>query len=186
MKLRILILSLPLVLLISAFSLKSSLSSRPTESAVLSAQNELTLSDIPYSLSYSVQSGDARPIIIRNYLYSHHSPLEPYANQIIDISDKYKLDFRLLVAIARQESNLCKIIPENSYNCWGYGIYGDKVTRFDNYEQGLEIVAKTLKTKYIDQGLTTPEQIMAKYAPPSVDKGGPWAIGVNQFLSELE
>jgi len=186
MKSLFLILSLPLVLLASAILLKNSLTIHSPKQAILSAQDELTVSDIPYSLSYLVKSGDARPIIIRDYLYLHRSPLEPYAAQIVEISDKYKLDYRLLVAIARQESNLCKVIPDNSYNCWGFGIYGDKITRFDNYSQGLEIVANTLKTKYIDQGLTTPEQIMAKYTPPSLEKGGPWAKGVNQFLSELE
>lgn len=186
MKPHFLVLSLPLVLLSSAFFLKSSLKSHPSPPTVLSAQDELTVSDIPYSLSYSVESGDARPIIIRNYLHRFRSPLEPLASKIVEVSDKYKLDYRLLVAIARQESGLCKVIPDNSYNCWGFGIYGDKVTRFDSYEQGLEIVAKTLKTKYIDHGLETPREIMAKYTPPSLEKGGAWAKGVNQFFDELE
>lgn len=186
MKLHLMVLGLLLVLLFSAFFLKSSISKPSTSPSVLAAQDDFNLTDIPYSLSYSVESGDARPIIIKNYLHYHHSPLEPFSNQIITVSDKYKLDFRLLIAIARQESNLCKVIPDNSFNCWGFGIYGNKVTRFDNYEQGLEIVARTLKTKYIDRGLNTPEEIMAKYTPPSLEKGGSWAKGVNEFLSELE
>jgi hypothetical protein len=129
---------------------------------------------------------DARVYIIKNYLKKYSSPLLPFAQNIVDISDKYSLDYRLLVAIARQESNLCKKIPTDSHNCWGFGIYGDKVTRFDNYPQALEIVAKTLKKKYVDMGLTTPEAIMAKYTPPSVDIGGPWAKGVNKFMLDLE
>ncbi len=43
-----------------------------------------------------------------------------------------------------------------------------------------------LSHKYIDIGLDTPEKIMAKYTPPSLEKGGPWAKGVNQFMSDLE
>ena len=104
----------------------------------------------------------------------------------MEISDKYALDYRLLVAIARQESGLCRSIPDNSFNCWGYGIYGDRVTRFDSYPQALNTVAKGLKINYIDKGLITPEQIMAKYTPPSIDKGGPWAKAINQFFIELE
>ena len=50
----------------------------------------------------------------------------------------------------------------------------------------METVAKTLKTKYIDIGLDTPEKIMAKYTPPSLKIGGPWAKGVNQFMTDLE
>jgi hypothetical protein len=129
---------------------------------------------------------DARVYIIRNYLKKYSSPLEPFAQTLINASDKYALDYRLLVAIAQQESNLCKKIPEGSHNCWGFGIYEDKVTRFDNYPQAIEIVAKTLKTNYVDRGLDSPEEIMAKYTPPSLEKGGPWAKSVNLFMTDLE
>ena len=186
MKPHFLVFTLPFFLLFSGLYLKSSSHSPQPTSQVLAAEEDIFFNDIPYSLSYNVTSGDARPIIIRNYLHRYRSPLEPLATKIVEISDQYKLDYRLLVAIARQESGLCKVIPENSYNCWGYGIYGDKVTRFDSYEQGLEIVAKGLKRNYIDRGLVTPEEIMAKYTPPSLEKGGAWAKGVNQFFSELE
>lgn len=131
----------------------------------------------------TLKTADGRPLLIKNYLNKYKSELEPYSLLIVDISDKYSLDYRLLVAIAQQESNLCKRIPTNSYNCWGFGIYGDKVARFDSYPQALEKVAKTLKKDYFDKGLTTPEAIMNKYTPPSQ---GSWAAGVSTFLSELE
>ncbi len=143
-----------------------------------------TLPDIKINHTYT--SSDARPTLVRNYLKRYGSILEPYAEEIVSVSDQYDLDYRLLVAIAQQESNLCKRIPKNSFNCWGFGIYGDKVTRFDNYSQAFEIIAKTLKKNYIDKGLDTPEKIMAKYTPPSLELGGPWARGVSQFLSEME
>ena len=138
--------------------------------------------EMKQSLSFS----DSRVAIISNYLRQYNSPLLPYARHIVEISDKYALDYRLLVAIARQESGLCRSIPDNSFNCWGYGIYGDRVTRFDSYPQALNTVAKGLKINYIDKGLITPEQIMAKYTPPSIDKGGPWAKAINQLFIELE
>ena len=138
------------------------------------------------SLSTFISLGDARAQILENYLTRYNSPLKQFSRYLVATADKYSLDFRLLVAIAQQESNLCKRIPPDSYNCWGFGIYGDKVTRFDSYEQAIEIVSKTLKEKYVDKGLNTPEEIMAKYTPPSVEIGGPWARGVNQFLAEME
>lgn len=155
---------------------------------VLSASSQIYESQIsvPAQDSGTVVTADARPLLIRNYLARYSSDLEPHAQEIVTISDKYQLDFRLLVAIAQQESNLCKKIPENSYNCWGFGIYGDKVTRFDSYSQAFETVAKTLKTQYVDKGLDTPEKIMVKYTPPSVALGGPWAKGVSQFMAEME
>lgn len=138
------------------------------------------------SVSGQAIAADARALIIRNYLHQYDSPLEPHAQDLIDIGDKYGLDPNLLVAIAQQESNLCKKIPADSHNCWGFGIYGDKVTRFASYPEAIDTVASTLKNKYINQGLDTPEKIMTRYTPSSVDLGGPWAIGVNQFLEELQ
>ena len=182
----ILTIALPAAIVLSFFLLIKSTPVTPPRPQVLSATTNDHNPAIVPSLSAKITSADARPIIIKNYLKSFSSPLEPYSQTIIDISDKYSLDYRLLVAIARQESNLCKRIPYESYNCWGFGIYGDLVTRFDDYPQALETVAKTLKRDYINKGLTTPEAIMAKYTPPSVEIGGPWAKAVNSFLSELE
>lgn len=135
------------------------------------------------TFSTAVEAADARPELIRRYLEKYHSPLLPYTDLIVGLSDKYGLDFRLIVSIAQCESNVCKVIPNGSYNCWGFE---NGATHFRSWEQALEQVAKTLKEGYIDQGLTTPEQIMPKYAPPSVAKGGPWARCVNQFMNELQ
>ena len=131
----------------------------------------------------TVMTADARPEIIRQYLEKHHSPMLPYANHLFEMSQKYNLDYRLMVAIAQCESNLCKKSPPESYNCWGFE---NGATHFLSWEQAIEQVAKTLKERYIDQGLISPEQIMPKYAPPSVEIGGPWAKCVNQFMAELE
>ncbi len=135
------------------------------------------------SLTTVVEAADARPELIRQYLVKYNSPLLPYADLIVKLSDQYNLDFRLIVSIAQCESNVCKRIPEGSYNCWGFE---NGATHFRSFEQALEQVAKTLKEGYIDQGLTTPDLIMPKYAPPSVAKGGPWAKCVNQFMEELK
>ena len=135
------------------------------------------------SINIDFETADARTLVVKNYLHKYNSPLEPFARQEVEISDKYGLDWRLLVAIAQQESNLCKKIPLGSHNCWGFGIYGNLVTRFDTYTTAMEAVAKTLRKNYLDRGLNTPEEIMAKYTPPSK---GSWAKGVNQFLAELE
>ena len=128
-------------------------------------------------------SADARPVIVQKYLQKHKSPLLPYSGELLAAAEKYNVDYRLIVAIAQCESNLCKRSPPGSYNCWGFE-NGD--TRFLSWEQALNQVAKTLREGYLDKGLTTPEEIMPKYAPPSVEKGGPWAKCVNQFINELE
>ena len=171
------------ILLFLSFSSYSA--SLPADRRVLSAVYE-PYSPSGSSIGISVFASDARPAILSKYLSRYQSPLVPLANYLVAIADQYSLDYRLLVAIAQQESNLCKKIIPSSHNCWGYGIYGNKVTKFDSYEQAMETVARGLKKNYIDKGLTSPEEIMTKYTPPSLEIGGAWAKGINQFLDEIE
>jgi hypothetical protein len=131
----------------------------------------------------TVFTDDARPVIIEKYLTKHSSPLLPYANELLQASEKYGVDYQLIVAIAQCESNLCKKAPQGSYNCWGFE---NGETRFLSWGQAFNQVAKTLREGYLDKGLITPEEIMPKYAPPSVEKGGPWAKCVKQFMEDLE
>lgn len=126
---------------------------------------------------------DARVEIIRLYLEKYNSPLVEHAHQIVQISEKHNLDFRLLVAIAQQESNLCKKIPPNTFNCWGWGIHSRGTLGFDSYEEAMEAVAQGLREDYLNKGYITPDEIMRKYTPSSP---GTWAKGVNQFLGEME
>lgn len=129
---------------------------------------------------------DARAILLADFFKGYKSPLEGSAQAFVDVADKYGLDFRLLPSIAMQESNGGKIMPNNSYNPFGYGIYGKTVMRFSSFEEAIDRVGRGLKKDYIDQGLTTPETIMAKYTPPSLEKGGAWAKGVSSFISEIQ
>ncbi len=132
----------------------------------------------------SFQTDDARVEIIRQYLTKYKSPLRPYAKLIVQLSDKYDFDYRWLIAIAQQESSLCKRIPSNSYNCWGWGIYGDKVTKFNSYQDALTSIAPQFKAKFLQEAhLKDPYEVMQTYTPPS---DGSWAEGVLYFFKQLE
>lgn len=135
------------------------------------------------SISGQVLGTDARADVIKEYLYLYDSPLEPYANLIVENADRYALDFRLTTAIAQKESNLCKRIPEDSHNCWGWGIHSKGTLGFSSYEEAIETVSRGLKEEYIDKGYDTVEEIMAKYTPLS---NGSWAYGVTKFMTEME
>jgi len=130
-----------------------------------------------------VVSGDARPLIIKRYLEKYKSPLAPYADLIYDLSEAYGFEYYWIVAIAQQESNLCKKIPDNSYNCWGYGIHSQGTLKFENYEMALKSFAEYLDREYFKKGLDTAELMMTKYCPHS---NGSWAFGINQFIEEME
>lgn len=139
--------------------------------------------DLSEGYSAEIKPGDARTANLKAFLRKYNSDLYNHAEKIIEVSDKYEFDYRLLPAIAMQESNLCRLIPENSYNCWGWGIYGTTVTRFESYDEAIETVARGIKKNYIDEGLVTASAIMAKYTPSS---NGSWQHGVNTFLKALE
>lgn len=129
------------------------------------------------------QLSDARASNLKAFFRKYYSPLYDYADLIVQQSDKNGFDYRLLPAIAMQESNLCLKIPSDSYNCWGWGIYGDNVTRFASYDEGIKVVAQGLKNDYLDKGYITASKIMEKYTPSSP---GSWAFAVNKFLKDLE
>ena len=148
-----------------------------------------------------VETDDARALLIANFLKRYntgnrniHHPLVPeeyFGKFFASLADKYNLDFRLIPAIAMQESNLCNHtpkpkneagVPVESYNCLGFGVYDTKVTMFPSFEANFEQAAKTLKKNYIDIGLDTPYKIMKKYTPPS---DGSWAESVNQWMAEM-
>lgn len=126
---------------------------------------------------------DRRVAVLKAFFRKYESPLYDHAGYIVKVSDAYGVDYRLLPAIAMQESTACKFIPPGSHNCWGWGIYGTRVTRFASYPEAIETIARGIRTGYIDRGLTTPEQIMAKYTPSS---NGSWARGVSTVLGVLE
>ncbi|MFZ2153171.1 MAG: hypothetical protein WAV41_03895 [Microgenomates group bacterium] len=134
-------------------------------------------------VSERVVTDDARPLLIKRYLEKYKSPLAPYSELIFDLSKTYNFEYYWIVAIAQQESNLCKKIPENSHNCWGYGINSAGTLKFESYDIALRTYAEYLKRQYFDKGLNTPELIMKKYCPHS---NGSWAYGVRQFIEEIE
>lgn len=135
------------------------------------------------SVSMEPERADARTAIVRKYLDYYNSPMIDHAALLVATADVYGLDFRLLTAIAQQESNLCKKIPPNSHNCWGWGIHSEGSLGFRTYEEAIETVSRGIKQEYIDKGYNTPEEIMAKYTPLS---NGSWAHGVSSFMAEMQ
>lgn len=174
----------PMVLLFSLSFLSYSFHKNVSLASSFS-QTKIAYAALPNAsgtLKTNVLARDARITAVKNFFKRYKSDLFPYAEEVVNVADKYGLDYRLIPAIAMQESNLCKKAPKNSYNCWGFGIYGKKVTRFENYSDAINTVTKTLAQKYKADGLETPEEIMSRYTPGS---NGSWANGVNQFMDQL-
>ena len=177
----------PITLGISMFSIFSFQNSHEVEIAKPSTNGVRVYASLPSefpTVDGIATASDARPQIIRNYLERYSSPLLGHENYLVSRSDDMGIDFRLITAIAQQESNLCKIIPAKTYNCWGWGIHSKGTLGFKSYNDAIDAVTVGLKENYIDRGLTTPDTIWPKYTPSSPD--GAWAKGVNQFMAEME
>lgn len=132
------------------------------------------------------ERGDGRPEIVAKFLERYDSPMKPYdyyGEKLVEVADQYVLDFRLLPAIAMQESNLCKRTHSDApHNCLGFGIHEQGTLDFDNYLAGFERAAKEIRANYVNEGRITSEDIMKKYTPYS---DGSWADSVNQWMAEM-
>jgi hypothetical protein len=134
--------------------------------------------------SATVQKGtkhdfDYRVANLENYLESYNSPLSEYSIDFVAYADEYGLDYRMVPAISGVESTFGKRVPKNSYNAYGWanGEY-----RFTSWEDSIEHVSMTLKTKYIDRGATSITKIARRYAPPSAT----WASNVKYFVGKID
>jgi len=155
--------------------------SNPNDNVLAASENTLFNEDI-YQDNHlnKLPSQDIRIITLNRFLTNINSPLINNVEDIIKYADIYSLDYALVPAISMQESNGCKRIPEDSYNCWGYGIYGTKITRFRSYKEAIAQVSKTIHESYIKAGLTNPTLLEDKWAQPS---RGQWSYAVNYYIS---
>jgi len=150
------------------------------------AQNNIIFAALPAAdmiLSAQIEQRDGRVENVRNFLSLYQSALAQYSDIIVQTADKYHIDYKLIPAIAMQESTGCKLIPINSYNCWGFGIYGTHVTRFSSYPEAIDVISMAISQHYVDKGLDTPATIMPIWAPPS---NGSWATGVSYFMKQMQ
>ncbi len=122
---------------------------------------------------------DYRVSNLRAFLEKYNSPLSKYAEEFVAYADIYGIDYRLVPAISGVESTFGKHIPYKSYNAYGWanGEY-----RFTSWENSIDHVSMTLKTKYIDAGAPTITKIARRYAPPSTT----WGRNVNFFMGKID
>lgn len=132
---------------------------------------------IPFSLTQ-----DIRVLTLKRFLEDYRSPLVDFSEELVREADLWGLDYALLPAIAMQESSGCKVIPVDSHNCWGFGIYGDKMIKFTSYKEAMHQVARTIKETYIKNGLTNPTLLEDRWAPQSK---GIWSYAVNYFIGKI-
>jgi len=125
---------------------------------------------------------DNRVQILRAYLLQRNSPLAYNASDFINYADEHSLDWRLVAAIAGVESSYGLAIPYNSYNAWGWGVYGDNVIRFASWKEGIYTISEGLRNKYMNKwGASNVYEIGRMYASSAA-----WPNSVNIHLNEIQ
>ncbi|MGA2967875.1 MAG: hypothetical protein ABSD69_01725 [Candidatus Levyibacteriota bacterium] len=147
------------------------------------AQDKATVSSPDSQIPNVKQTGfDNRVKILADYLKQYNSPLAPYAAELVVAADKYSLDWRLVAAISGVESTFGKEIPNDSYNAWGWGVYGDNVINFKSWPDGIDTVSQGLRERYMDQwGGQDIYQIGTMYAASPA-----WAGHVQLYLDKIQ
>ena len=139
-------------------------------------------------LGQFIGSEDARIAVLADYLRNQRSPMAGNSSDFVQAADMYNLPWTLLPSIAGKESGFGKAIPKNSFNAFGWGVFTGQQTgvNFTSWENSIYTVAKGLREKYFDRGLSTPELIEPYYTPQSPAKGHPWLHDVLYFMNEIE
>ena len=135
-------------------------------------------------VSALVSGKDARAVLIDRFLGRYGSPMTGMGGEFVAAADKYSIDWRLLPAIAFQESNLGKKIPKGSYNPFGWAIYkgASSGVYFESWANSIDKVAAKIKENYINNGFDTPETIVAKYTSGNSPS---WVFAVNFAMEEI-
>lgn len=134
----------------------------------------------PLPKSQFVQD-DKRVRLLRGYLASHNSPLAEYSPIFVQKADEHELDWKLMPAISGVESTFGKQIPYNSYNAWGWGIYGNNTLRFTSWEEAIDTISKSLREDYINKW-----KAQDTYAIGRIYAASPtWAQRVEYFMEKI-
>jgi hypothetical protein len=109
--------------------------------------------------SEPIRPRDNRAIVLESYLRSQNSYLANYTDLIVELSDYYGVNPRLVIAMAGVESGYCRV-NFRPYNCWGFGRYG-----WSSPEDGIRSYMALMNKGYYSRGARTIEGIASPYNP---------------------
>lgn len=134
------------------------------------------------SSSKSVTAEDPRIVKLRKYLEKRNSPLAVHSGDFVREADLNRLDWRFLAAISGAESSFGLRIPANSYNGWGWGVYGNNVKRFNSWDEAIATISGEIRSKYMNKwGAKDVYGIGRRYAASPT-----WATKVQYFMDQIE
>jgi len=127
---------------------------------------------------------DARVTALNSYLTARHSPLAQEAHFFVKTADTYKLDYRLLPAIAGVESGFETAGNIYDYNPFGI-MCGSSPCVFDSYEQAITTAAKTISRDSAYQGFRRSGSLIDLAQVYCQGDNQKWANTLSYFESKL-
>lgn len=146
------------------------------------ADNKQAGSSASLAVLTNSEAEDKRIVVLHDYLEAQNSPLADSAKTFVKAADANGLDWRFVASISGIESTFAQHLPPDSYNAWGWGIYGDNMINFTSYDQAIDTISKSLRTNYMDKwGATDVYQIGKIYAASPT-----WAARVAHVMVSME
>lgn len=146
------------------------------------AEEKTRTSSATFIITLPKQEEDNRVGILEAFLLEYNSPLATNAWTFVKEADKNNLDWRFVASISGVESTFGRFLPPNSHNAWGWGIYGNNLTRFPSYDAAIETISHDLREKYMETwGATDVESIGRIYAADPH-----WAHKVHHFMDKID
>ena len=121
---------------------------------------------------------------------SNECALDEVSCKIKEVAENYGIDWKLAVAISMHETGKYTSVAFNDNNNVGGNFRNGSLMVFEDLDKGIDFFISNLKTKYIDLGLDTIEDISVKYAPIGADNDPNnlnqyWVSGVTKYYKEL-
>ena len=117
--------------------------------------------------------------------------LDEVSCKIKKVAQDHGVDWRLAIAISMHETGKYTSVAFNNNNNVGGNFRSGSLMVFENLDKGIDFFISNLKTKYIDLGLDTIEEISVKYAPIGAENDPNnlnqyWVNGVYNYYNLLD
>lgn len=159
-----------LILILTTFT-----SAQTADASEVSHPSAQLLTPIETKRDYAL---DVRTKAVRNIFRKYNSPLVDQAQFYVKYADEYGVDWKLLPSISGLESSFGIHLMPGSYNAYGWG--GGHIY-FESWEDGIRIINKSLRERYIDRGATDVWSIGPIYAESPT-----WSVRVNFFMNVFD
>jgi hypothetical protein len=151
-------------------------------------QNVLGINNAGNTISTSINVVDQRVYVFDQYFLANNSPLYGYGKYFVEKCDQYGApkDCITVIAIARNESNLCKYkVSAEMFNCWGFGGGGEYRMTFNNFEESIDRVTRVLVQEYGRAYIENPSLMEGTFCGPQ-DECKNWGNSIKFFIRQID